>query len=80
MPHVDQNLDGMEVEPIYYGQYTRLQISISRPAYYACVARMLKKWLFSRMSFAPARLDVDPSIIDSNLMMVNLPHFVKSLV
>ena len=39
---------------------------------------MLKKLLFSRiMSFAPARLDVDPSIIDSNLMMVNLPHFVK---
>ena len=29
------------------------------------------------MSFAPARLDVDPSIIDSNLKMVNCLNFFK---
>ena len=29
------------------------------------------------MSFAPARLDVDPSIIDSNLKMVNCLKFFK---
>ena len=29
------------------------------------------------MSFAPARLDVDPSIIDSNLKMVNCFNFFK---
>jgi hypothetical protein len=32
---------------------------------------MRVEFFSSRMAFAPARLDVDPSIIDSNLMMVN---------